>query len=55
MPLGMLFVMKTLEGERWVVIKAYKFTVVETLKDFLYYHILRVCDTPTYRVYRLYN
>jgi len=47
--------MKTLEGEQWVVIKAYKFTVVEILREFLYYHILCVCDIPKYRVYQLYN
>jgi len=35
----MLLVMKTLEGERFVDIKAYKFTIFEILRDC---HILRV-------------
>jgi len=33
-PLGMLFIMKTPEDERYVGIKAYKFTVHGILKDF---------------------
>ena len=32
---GVLLVMKTLEDERYVVIKAYKFTISEILRDFL--------------------
>ena len=44
MPLGMLFVMKTLEDEQYVGIKAYKFTIYE---EFL----LRVHTISTYRVY----
>ena len=52
MPLGMLFVMKTLEDEQYVGIKAYKFTIYE---EFL----LRVHTISTYRVYhrvgRLYD
>ena len=35
-PVGMFFIMKTLEGEWYMVIKAYKFTVFERI--FLYYH-----------------
>ena len=35
MPLGALFVMKTLEDEWYgTVIKAYKFTIFEILRDF---------------------
>jgi len=49
----MLFVMKTLKDEGYIVIKAYKFTVFEILRD--YYHILCVCAIPSYRVYRLCN
>ena len=33
-PLGVLLVMKTLEDEQYVVIKAYKFTVFEIWRDF---------------------
>ena len=40
-PLGVLLVMKTLEDEWYVVIKA-KLAVFEILGDFLYCHILRV-------------
>ena len=51
---GVLLVMKTLEDERYVVIKAYKCTVSEIWRDFfLYWHVLRVRRIPTYRVYRL--
>ena len=52
---GVLLVMKTLEDERYVVIKVYKCTVSEIWRDFfvLAYHILRVRRIPTYRVYRL--
>ena len=46
---GCGFVMKILEVERYIVIKAYK------LRDFLYNHILRVHAIPTHRVYRLYD
>jgi len=38
----MLLVMKTLEDEWYVNIKAYKFTVFETLRDSLYCQILLV-------------
>jgi len=42
-----LLVIKTLEDECYVVIKAYKLTVFEILRDFLYCHILRVRAIPT--------
>ena len=45
---GVLFVLKTLEDEQYVVIKAYKFTI---LRDFLYYHTMDICAIPTYTVY----
>ena len=54
-PLGMLFIMKTLEDEQQVVITAYKLAVFEILRVFLYKHILCVCAIPTYRVYQLYD
>ena len=47
--------MKTLEDERYVVIKAYKRTFSEIWRDFLYWHVLHVRRIPTYRVYRLYD
>ena len=47
--------MKTLEDERYVVIKAYKCTVSEIWRDFLYWHVLRVRRIPTYRLYRVYD
>ena len=34
MPLGMLFIMKSLKDEWYIVIKAYKFTDFEILRDF---------------------
>ena len=46
-PLGVLLVIKTLEDEWYVVIKAYKLTVFEILRYFLYCHILRVHAIPT--------
>ena len=49
---GHVVVMKTLEDEQYIVIKAYKFTVCER---FLYYHMLHVRAIPTYRIHRLYN
>ena len=36
--MGVFFVMKTLEGERYVVIKAYKFTVFERF----FFNIIKV-------------
>jgi len=46
-PLGVLLVMKTLEDEWYVAIKAYKLSVFEILGDFLYCYILRVRAIPT--------
>ena len=47
---------EALENEWYIVIKAYKFTVFDILRDFfLHYYILRVHTIPTYRVYQLYN
>ena len=54
-PLGVLLVMKTLEDEQYVVIKAYKFTVFEIWRDF---NVLSYITCPRYpyiRVYRLYD
>ena len=54
-PLGVLLVMKTLEDEQYVVIKAYKFTVFEIWRDF---NVLSYTACPRYpyiRVYRLYD
>jgi len=47
MSMGVLFIMKTLEDEWYIVIKAYKLTVLRN------YHILHVCAILTYRVYQL--
>jgi len=47
MTMGMLFIMKTLEDERYIVIKAYKLTVLRN------YYVLHVCAILTYRVYQL--
>ena len=52
-PLGVLLVMKTLEDEQYVVIKAYKFTVLEIWRDF---NVLSYIVCPRYPyvgVYRL--
>ena len=46
-PLGVFFVMKTLGDEWYVDIKAYKLTVFDILRDFLYCHILHVRAIPT--------
>ena len=46
-PLGVLLVMKTLEDEWYVVIRAYKLAVFEILRDFLYCNILHVRAIPT--------
>jgi len=51
----LLFDMKTLEVQQYGVITAYKLDVLEILRIFLYYHILRVPAIPTYRVYQLYD
>jgi len=45
---GMLFIMKKPKDEKYIVIKAYKFTALEIS---LYHHILRVSAIPTYRAY----
>ena len=47
--------MKTLENEWYIAIMAYKYklAVLQILRDFLHYHILRVHVIPTYRVYQL--
>jgi len=44
-PLGVLLVMKTLEDERYVVIKAYKFTVFEIWRDLI---VLSYIACPRY-------
>ena len=36
MPLGILLVMKTLKEEWYAAIKAYKLTIFEILRDFIY-------------------
>jgi len=48
----MLFIMKKPKDEKYIVIKAYKFTALEIS---LYHHILRVSAIPTYRAYWLDN
>ena len=54
-PLGVLLVMKTLENEWYIVIKAYKLAVFEILGDFFVLpYIARPCY-PYIRVYRLYD
>ena len=40
---GVLLVMKTLEDERYVVIKAYKCTVSEIWREFFYHRVGRLC------------
>jgi len=45
MPVGMLFVMKTLKDEWHIAIKAYKFTIFEILRFFGTY--MHVCAIPT--------
>ena len=51
---GVLLVMKILEDERYVVIKAYKCTVSEIWRDsFVLAYIACIRRIPTYRVYRL--
>ena len=51
----MLFVMKTLKNERYIVIKAYKFRVLRFCEIFFVLPILCVCTIPTYGVYQLYD
>ena len=50
-PLGVLFVMKTLED----VIKAYKLTVFEILRNFFVLSYIACPRYPYIRVYRLYD
>ena len=45
--------MKTLKDERYVVIKAYKFTISEIWRDFFVLAYIACTRIPTYRVYRL--
>ena len=53
---GVFLVMKTLEDERYLVIKAYSLLSVPSYFFVLAgMHVLRVCRIPTYRVYRLYD
>ena len=55
MPLGVLLVMKTLEDEWYVVIKAYKLVVFEILGDFFVLPYTACLRYPYIRVYRLYD
>ena len=55
MPLGVLLVMKTLEDEQYIVIKAYKFTVFEIWRDFNVLSYIACPRYPYIRVYRLYD
>ena len=54
-PLGVLLVMKTLEDEQYVVIKAFKFTVFEIWRDFNVLSYIACPRYPYIRVYRLYD
>ena len=54
-PLGVLLVIKTLEDEQYVVIKAYKFTVFEIWRDFNVFSYIVYPRYPYIRVYRLYD
>ena len=54
-PLGVLLVMKTLEDEWYVVIKAYKLAVFEILGDFFVLPYIACPRYPYIRVYRLYD
>jgi len=47
--------MKALEDERYVVIKAYKFTVFEIWRDFNVLPYIACPRYPYIRVYRLYD
>jgi len=44
MQLAVLLVMKILKDEQYIVIKAYKFTIFENLRDLLHYHIIIACS-----------
>jgi len=50
-----LLVMKTLEDEQYVVIKAYKFTIFEIWRDFNVLSYIACPRYPYIRVYRLYD
>jgi len=54
-PLGVLLVMKTLQDEWYVVIKAYKLTVFEILRGFFVLLYIACPRYPYIRVYRLYS
>jgi len=41
----------TLEDDWYIVIKAYKFTVFDIVRNFLYCHVLHVHTIPTYGIY----
>jgi len=47
--------MKTLEDERYVVIKAYKLTIFEILRNFFVLSYIACPRYPYIRVYRLYD
>ena len=47
--------MKTLEDERYVVIKLISVPFLRFGEIFLYWHVLRVRRIPTYRLYRVYD
>ena len=51
----MLLVIKTLEDEWYVVIKAYKLTVFDILRDFFVLSYIACPRYPYIRVYRLYD
>ena len=48
-------VIKTLEYEQYVVIKAYKFTIFEIWRDFNVLSFIACPRYPYIRVYRLYD
>jgi len=54
-PLWVLLVIKTLEDEWYVVIKAYKLTFFEILRDFFVLSYIACPRYPYIRVYRLYD
>ena len=54
-PLGVSFVVKTLRDEWYVVIKAYKLTVFDILRDFLVLPYIACPRYPYIRVYRLHD
>ena len=54
-PLVVFFVMKTLGDECYVIIKAYKLTVFDILRDFFVLPYIACPRYPYIRVYRLYD